>query len=33
LLFLDQPIVAAYVFGAMSLLAIPALFTQYVRFR
>lgn len=31
--FLDEPIVALYVLIAMAFLAVPALFTQYVRFR
>jgi uncharacterized membrane protein len=33
LFFLGKPVVALYVFGAMALLAIPAIFTQYVRHR
>lgn len=31
--FLDQPTVALYVFVGMGLLAVPAIFTQYVRHR
>jgi len=33
LFFLNQPTVALYVFVGMALLAVPALLTQYVRFR
>jgi putative membrane protein len=33
LVFLEQPMVALYVFFGMAILAIPSLFTQYVRFR
>lgn len=33
LVFLGEPVVALYVFVGMSLLAAPAIFTQYVRFR
>ena len=33
LVFLDNSIVAFYVFFAMALLAVPAIFTQYVKYR